>query len=399
MSYFFKTVTERGRNRLRPLSGQFMPDGSPIDPTLNVQSDKEVRVAYPIATVFGSESIFPRAGFYEASQIYPVGLSEGEYISESHIPPKKIKDDYEIFLAGGSTSTSSEKKSPTVDFKKTLKGKLMNNPDYKVPSVSKTGFYVDSDLWYLMLRNISNGVNTMLLGPSGTGKTELVMFVCEKLGVPCRVYDMGSMYDPVAGLLGVHRLMGGKSVFDYAKFAQDIAEPGVVLLDELSRAPVTTNNILFPCLDSRRMLPVEIAGGEDLRSVKVHEECCFVATANVGAEYTGTMSMDRALVSRFFPIELDYMPKAMEEQVLRNRCRIGSLEATQVVRISNKIRNLFKKCELSCSVSTRETLLAGELIADGWTVLQAVQLTFLPLFEGTTSDGERGIVNKLIMEC
>lgn len=377
-----------------------MPDGTTIDSTLNVQSDKEVRLAYPTATVFGSKDIYVRAGFYEATQIYPVGLSEGEYISEAHIPPKEIKDDYEIFLAGGSvdgSSTAPSKDAP-IDFSRTLKGKLQNNKDYDVPKLSKTGFYVESELWYLMLRNISNGVNTMLLGPSGTGKTELVMFVCEKLGVPCRVYDMGSMYDPVAGLLGVHRLQDGRSIFDYAKFAKDIAEPGVILLDELSRAPVTTNNILFPCLDSRRMLPVEIAGGDDLRAVKVHEECCFVATANVGAEYTGTMSMDRALVSRFFPIELDYMPKAMEEQVLRNRCRIGHLEAKQVVNIANRIRSLFKKCELSCSVSTRETLLAGELIADGWTVLQAAQLTFLPLFEGTTSDGERGIVSKIIME-
>ena len=58
---------------------------------------------------------------------------------------------------------------------------------------------------------------------------------------------MGSMYDPVSGLLGVHRLQkGGEAGFDYAKFTQDIQKPGVILRDELSRAPVTTINILFP---------------------------------------------------------------------------------------------------------------------------------------------------------
>ena len=111
----------------------------------------------------------------------------------------------------------------------------------------------------------------MIIGPTGTGKTELVMLACRKLGIECNVYDMGSMYEPISGLLGVHRLKkGGESVFDYAKFTQDIQKPGVILLDELSRAPVTTNNILFPCLDTRRMLPVEMAGGEDLRAIKVH---------------------------------------------------------------------------------------------------------------------------------
>ena len=91
-------------------------------------------------------------------------------------------------------------------------------------------------------------------------------------------------------------------MFEYAKFTQDIQKLGVILLDELSRAPVTTNNVLFPCLDSLRMLPVEMAGGEDLRSIQVHPDCVFVATANVGAEYTGSMSLDRTLVGRFFPL-------------------------------------------------------------------------------------------------
>ena len=51
----------------------------------------------------------------------------------------------------------------------------------------------------------------------------------------------------------------------------------------------------------------------------------------------------------------------------------------------------------SCSVSTRETLMAGKLVSDGWTALEAMELTFLPLFEGTRTDGERSIVSKIFM--
>ena len=89
-----------------------------------------------------------------------------------------------------------------------------------------------------MLRNVQNQVNTILLGATGTGKTELVRLICDRLGIECHVYDMGAMLDPISGLLGVHRLSEGGSVFDYAKFTQDIQKPGVVLLDELSRAAV-----------------------------------------------------------------------------------------------------------------------------------------------------------------
>lgn len=398
--YFFKTMSDRGRNRLRALAGQRLDSGESIDQTFNVQSDKYLRTLYPLGTVFGSDYLVERSGYYEAGQIKPLGLRDDEYRSPDHRPTEAMQRAYEIFIgARGEDPHEFLEVEPTKpkDKSATLLGKMKRNKKLSTPNI-KDGFYVDPANWYLLLRNIQNQVNTMMVGPTGTGKTELIMLACEKLGIPCHVYDMGSMYGPVAGLLGVHRLSkGGVSTFDYAKFTQDIQEPGVVLLDELSRAPVTSLNILFPCLDSRRSLPVEIAGGEDLRTIKVHEDCCFIATANVGAEYTGTMSMDRALVGRFFPIELDYMPESEEMSVLMTRCGITKDEATQIVRVAQNVRSMYKKQEISCSLSTRETLMVGELIADGWDVLMAMELVFLPLFEGTKVDGERGIIAKTLM--
>lgn len=397
--YFFKTMADKGRNRLRPLAGQTL-DGVDVDQTLNVQSDKTIRTMYPLGTTFGSDSLALLSGYYAAGKLYPLGLRDDEYKSPDHRPNEAMQRAYEIYICvSGSTDGGFREDIVEEDYEKATSclAKMKRNKDLNVPNI-KDGFYVDPDNWYLLLRNITNQVNTMMIGPTGTGKTELVLLACEKLGVPCHVYDMGSMYDPVAGLLGVHRLQeGGVSTFDYAKFTKDISEPGVVLLDELSRAPVTTNNILFPCLDSRRTLPVEIAGGDDLRAIKVHEDCCFIATANVGAEYTGTMSMDRALVGRFFPLELDYMPKDKEERVLVKRCGISKEVAKHIVSIANNVRSLYRKQELSCSLSTRETLMAAELVADGWTPLRAMELVFLPLFEGTKLEGERGIIAKSLM--
>ena len=186
-------------------------------------------------------------------------------------------------------------------------------------------------------------------------------------------------------------------MFDYAKFTQDIQKPGVILLDELSRAPLGTTNILFPCLDSRRQLPVEMAGGNDVRSISVHPDCIFIATANVGSEYTGTMSMDRALIGRFFSIELEYMPCTEEAKVLTKRYGINANDAANIVAVAETVRSLYGKQELSCSISTRETLAAASLVADGWTALDAMELSFLPLFEGTRTDGERSIVAKIFL--
>lgn len=397
--YFLRTLVEEGRQRCKALIGQTFENGAKVDSTVNVSADRALRDAYPTGTTFVTDSLRAASKYYQAGNIYPIGILDSDYRDPKHRPTEEMLRAYEIFIGATdlSDSVSPKEKESSKTTSKSLLGKMKLNPELKIPSIGSEGFYVDSDVWYLLMRNIQNQVNTMLIGATGGGKTELVLLACKKLGISCSVYDMGSMYDPVAGLLGVHRLQkGGVSVFDYAKFTRDISKPGVVLLDELSRAPVTTNNILFPCLDSRRKLPVEIAGGEDLREIEVHPECCFIATANVGVEYTGTMSMDRALVGRFFPIELSYMPPEQENKVLVKRCGISISDATNIVKVANSLRNMYNKQEISSSISTRETLMVGDLVADGWDLVRAMELVLLPLFEGTRSDGERGIVCRVI---
>lgn len=397
--YFLRTLVEEGRQRCKALIGQTFEDGAKVDSTVNVSADRALRDAYPTGTTFVTDSLRAASKYYQAGNIYPIGILDSDYRDPKHRPTEEMLRAYEIFIGATdlSDSVSPKEKESSKTTSKSLLRKMKLNPELKIPSIGSEGFYVDSDVWYLLMRNIQNQVNTMLIGATGGGKTELVLLACKKLGISCSVYDMGSMYDPVAGLLGVHRLQkGGVSVFDYAKFTRDISKPGVVLLDELSRAPVTTNNILFPCLDSRRKLPVEIAGGEDLREIEVHPECCFIATANVGVEYTGTMSMDRALVGRFFPIELSYMPPEQENKVLVKRCGISISDATNIVKVANSLRNMYNKQEISSSISTRETLMVGDLVADGWDLVRAMELVLLPLFEGTRSDGERGIVCRVI---
>lgn len=402
--YFFKTVKIEGRPRLRPLPGQTDANGESVNESFNVQADSIMRGSYPIGTVFGSESLELRTHsstpFYSAGAIYPMGLNLGAYIVGSHIPPREMTDAYNDYRKMDITKTVESANLFTEAGNPTTPGSLLSqikaDKSLSMPTIEKDGFFIEQRDWHLMVRNIMSRINTMLVGPSGCGKTELIMLACKKLGIPCKVYDMGAMQDPISGLLGVHRLgKNGESVFDYARFTEDIQQECVIVLDEINRAREL--NLLFPCLDSRRSLPVEIAGGKDVRSIAVHPKCCFFATANVGSEYTGTMSMDRALVGRFFPMELEYMPCTEEAKVLSKRCGIGANDAANIVAVAETVRSLYGKQELSCSLSTRETLSAARLVSDGWSALDAMELTFLPLFEGTKTDGERSIVSKIFL--
>ena len=405
--YFFRTVRDGSRERLRPLAGQTAHDGSVINPNFNTKGSKRMRESYPIGTVFCSKVCEQQGGYYAAGDLFPLDINLGDYLSEMHMPTPEMVNAYrefkeheeapaDLFSSAGMVIEEStvETEAPKAF---SMLEMLSSERRYVTPTVDSDGFSISDDNWRLLLRNILTGTNTMMIGPTGTGKTELVMLACRKMGIECNVYNMGTIFDPISELLGVHRLVGGSSTFDYAKFAKDVQKPGVILLDELSRAPVTTNNVLFPCLDSRRVLPVDMAGGDDLRVIPLHPKCVFVATANVGSEYTGTMSMDRALVGRFFPLELGYMESEEEKKVLVKRHGISESDARNIVTVAATVRNKHAATELSSSLSTRETLMAARLISDGWSAQKAMELTFLPLFEGTKVEGERAVVMQIIL--
>lgn len=292
--------------------------------------------------------------------------------------------DYKKKYGAGSKNTDA------VSFLK----KIMN--DYPWPDVN-SGFYIEERRWNILLRNIMKHKNTMLVGPTGTGKTDVIIRICKALNIPCRIYDMGAMMDPLTDLLGSHRLENGTSKFDYAKFVQDVQEPGVILLDELSRAPQMTNNILFPCLDDRRMLPVEIADSNGLRSVPVHPECTFIATANIGSEYSGTNELDAALENRFMTIQVDYLPKSIEAQILTIRTGCDEKSAMKIVGVANVIRERYMDGSLSKTISTRETLACGELVVDGFSLLESVNFAFCEKFPKHGENSEYDTVKKIMM--
>jgi len=214
---------------------------------------------------------------------------------------------------------------------------------------------------------------------------------------PLYIQDMGTVQDAQSALLGVHRIgKSGHSEFEFAPFVGHIKSGGIVLLDELNRSPISANNILFPCLDSRRYLPVDVACEECDRQVQVNPETVFFATANLGSEYSGTNAIDRALLDRFFPVELSYPNEEDEINILMIRTGVEEKAAQAIVKVSNEIRKQYKEQELSTPVSVRHTLQTARLVVDGFDLSNAIQSVIMPLFEDSIGTSERSKVLSII---
>lgn len=398
--WFSQTIDERnssGAARLRILPGQFVKDETgafiPIKGDYNVQSPLTPRQDNKIGTIFFSKDLNIRktatgTEYYSTSSIAAIDRGVTSDITSAFNAFKTAT------AFGGSIPVSEEEELPmasATEKTKTTLEKLLDK--YPCPTVDHDNFYIRPDLWSALLFNVHQGYNTMLLGESGTGKTELTQIAARIMGRDISIFDMGAKQDPIASLVGVHRFDGAKSVFDRADFTYKIENPGIVVLDELPRAPMNTNNILFPVLDSRRELQMDIAAAGESRTIKVHNDCRFIATANEGFKYTGSNVMDLALKERFHLLIIEFMPNELEVQLLMKRTACPKKASETIVKVAQQIRILALKDEISVAISVRHTLYAADLHAGGFKLPDALETAVLPLY---TVEEERKKIKDLL---
>jgi nitric oxide reductase NorQ protein len=263
-------------------------------------------------------------------------------------------------------------------------------------------FYIDSLKWKYLLRNIIKGKNIMMTGPSGCGKTDVTFKAAKALDREVIYFNLGATQDPRSTLIGnTHYNKDTGTYFSESLFVNAIQkENTVILLDELSRAHPEAWNILMTVLDPiQRYLRLDEKS--DSPTIKVAKGVSFIATANIGSEYTATRIIDRALLDRFSILEMDILSYEQEYQLLSNKCNINQEILLKLCDIVKDIRNEVKSDmpRINTTISTRATLEIVELLMDGFTLDQAAEILIYPLFsdEGG-SDSERIYVKQIVQK-
>lgn len=388
--YFMRSILEGTQIRVKFLPGQFYTNflgkESLLDHEMQVKVSKEIKHSMPIGEILITDSLTQNVSYYDVGYIT-------SYNFYTTIPQASIdmRLEYDKFMGTPKVTTKNKKDS----IPRTLLSGLKKNPEYVTPKI-EDGFYVDEEMWYLLIRNIKQLQPTLLLGPKGSGKTSLPKLLAKRLNMGFYYEDMGSMEDISSGLLGTHRIENGSSIFDYSDFVKAIQKPSIVLIDEANRSPSEANNMLFPLLDERRTLSVSIAPADMERSIKAHEDCVFFGSANIGSSYVGTRMLDAAFMDRFFVVELGYPPKEIESQLLQVRAKIDAYHSDLVVSICNDIRTANRQGNLQSSVSVRHSLEISKLIKDGFPIISAIKAVVLPLFEDGDETSERAVVMGMV---
>jgi nitric oxide reductase NorQ protein len=257
--------------------------------------------------------------------------------------------------------------------------------------------------WKYLMRSGMRGKNIMMTGPAGCGKTMAAKALVNALDRPDYYFNLGATQDPRASLIGnTHFNKETGTYFSEALFVKAIQTPNaVILLDELSRAHPDAWNILMTVLDQgQRYLRLDEASGQD--TINVADGVTFIATANIGNEYTSTRVMDKALMDRFTIIEMDLLSKDEEASLLKYMFPLVENKALENIASITELTR--KECNneesrLSAPVSTRTSVEIASLLYDGFMLQEAADITIYPQYSNDGGvDSERTFVKQIVQK-
>lgn len=278
------------------------------------------------------------------------------------------------------------------------------------------GVYLDPIVSKKLQVLLESGLNILLDGPQGCGKTVLARSIATSLGMKFVFFNCGAVVEATDFLatIQVRASSSGAPVTDFIKTEVLIAleeaheHPELmylIFLDEFNRCQESARNALMPALDSTRRIyhPIEN------KFLDIPDNVQFIAAVNRGGEFSGTFGIDAAQLDRFAPLQMTYPPPEEEAKILQNRHPELSKKLIRLlVDIADELR---KTAELGSGMSVRATdeaciylkhpMIAGQRSA---MLPEVLKSSFCGRYQGRWNDVSSdagvawGVVQKLLRE-
>jgi len=222
------------------------------------------------------------------------------------------------------------------------------------------GVYMDPVASKKLQVLLESGLNILLDGPQGCGKTVLAKAVAESLGMEYVFFNCSAVIETSDFLatIQVRASDSGQPVTDFVRtdlllaLEQAGESPDrsyLIFLDEFNRCREAARNGLMPALDATR----KVFDPTSNRFMDIPDNVQFIAAVNRGNEFSGTFGIDAAQLDRFAPLQMDYMPTDEEIKLLRTRHpELSKTLVETIVEAADRVRSA---ADLDMGLSIRAT--------------------------------------------
>ena len=260
------------------------------------------------------------------------------------------------------------------------------------------GIWVDPMVSRKLQVLLESGLNILLDGPQGSGKTVMARAVAQTLGLEFVFFNCAAVIEATdfMATIQVRASESGAPVTDFVstdlrtsllEALQTPARQYLVFLDELNRCPESARNALMPALDTTRKLFDPVTN----QFLSLPPNVQFIAAVNRGNEFSGTFGIDAAQLDRFAPLQVEYMPAAEEVKLLHTRYpEVSKTKIRRVVDVAGTVR---ASQELMSGLSVRATeevcIYLAHPLMDGATdavLAEILKSSFCGRFSGTWRD-------------
>ncbi|MFQ5904557.1 MAG: gas vesicle protein GvpN [Candidatus Binatia bacterium] len=235
---------------------------------------------------------------------------------------------------------------------------------------------------------LSTGYSVHFMGPSGTGKTTLALYVAGQIGRPVILIHGDEEYgtsDLVGGQYGFRR----KKVVDnfiqtVLKTDEDVSmrwtdnrltvacRYGLTLLyDEFTRSRPEANNVLLSVLEEK-ILDLPAGRGEDSH-LRAHPDFTAIFTSNP-EEYAGVYKAQDALMDRMITLRLGHYDRETEIAITQAKSGVSRSEATAIVDI---VRGSRETRENGAHPTVRACVMIGKVVKQAGARVMAADETFV----------------------
>jgi cobaltochelatase CobS len=223
--------------------------------------------------------------------------------------------------------------------------------------------------------------NVMLVGPTGTGKSSLIMQLAAQTNTPLRRCNLNGE-TTVSDFLGRWTVRGKEMVYSEGILPTAIKQGDWLLLDEIDAALPQILFVLQSVLEEGGKL---VLLEKDSEVIAPHSDFRIIATANTignGDEsglYAGTQILNEAFKDRFATvIYLDYPDEKTETEIISQKVsKLKKTDIRKLVKCARQVREAAMREECYCSFSTRRLLAFARKYDQLGNLSKALELTVL----------------------